>query len=185
MQTIYNVSIAAYTVSGSDPTVSGFIDNTTCAQYLAEAPEPEGFTLAQAQSKVCGNLRWKFILQQLALMGNPYVSNIVAAGATIDTDATTFSFDVYFEHNSDVYVNNGGTILTGVDAIQFSIATILTIVQCPVVCYYNPTTTTTEQNDAQTTTFDYDDQITASIVVGALSDTEADAAANITVTVIA
>jgi|SRR5476651_130725 len=185
MQTIYNVSIAAFTGMSTQATL-GFVDNTTVAQYLALSPAPTNFTLGQSEAKTQGNWRWKYILQSLALMANPYVMNMIATGGAANTDPTNFSFDVYFERDSAVTtVDNNGNILVGAPAVQFVVASALSVTQSPVLEYYDPTLSTTVQDDLTTGPWDYDDQRVGTLVIGALAANAAAALSNITVTVIA
>jgi hypothetical protein len=183
---IYNVSIAAFNVGTSDATKLGFVDTTTVPQYLAQAAQPANFTLAQSQAKYRGNLRWKYILQSMALMANPYVSNMTATGAAINADATTFSFDVYFERDSAVTtVDNNNNVLNGSAAVQWVVAQALANTYTDNVEYYNPTLTTSYQNGAATQPFDYNDQNVGALITGPLAADVPTAAANITVTVVA
>jgi hypothetical protein len=182
---IYSVSITPFDVGTEDQTTLGFVDNVTVEQYLAEAAQPEGFTLSQSQAKTQGNLRWKFILQSLALMANPYVLDVVANGATISTDATTFTFDVYFERDSAVTcLDVNSNVLTGIDAVQWMIAEALATTYTDVVEYYDPTVTDGYQN-GNTVQDDYCDRRVGTLVTGALSDNTTDATANVTVTILA
>jgi hypothetical protein len=186
MQTIYNVSVNPYSVGTSDQTKLGFIDITTVPQYYALAAEPAGFNINKSMAKYQGNLRWKYILQALALMANPYVSNVVATGAAVDTDATNFSFDVYFERDSAVTtVDGSGNILTGIAAVQYVVASALVTAQTHVTEYYDPSVISSVQNGVTIGPFDYDDQRVGPITVGALAANAAAALSNITVTIIA
>jgi hypothetical protein len=185
MTTIYNVSIAAYTVDTSQQQNLGFVDNTTPAQYLAAGTQPSDFDLSHSLAKVQGNLRWKFILQSMALMANPYVSNIVATGAAMDTDATTFAFDVYFERDAAVTTTDAsGNVLTGSAAVQYVVAEVMATTYNAQVSYYDPTKTNSLQNGV-TVTADYCDQRIGQVTAGALAADMTTALSKITVTVVA
>jgi hypothetical protein len=186
MHALYNVSIAAFTAGISAQPTLGFVDNTTVQQYLALNGAPTNFTLGQSEAKTQGNWRWKYILQSLALMANPYVSNMTATGGAANADPTNFSFDVYFERDSAVTTyDNNGNVLIGAPAVAFVVASALAVTQSPVLEYYDPTLSTTVQDDLTTGPWDYDDQRVGTLVIGALAVDAPTALANITVTVIA
>jgi hypothetical protein len=184
MQTIYSVSITPYTVDTSQQQNLGFIDNVKPAQYLALAPQPEDFNLSLSLAKTQANLRWKYILQALALMANPYVLDVSANGAALDTNATTFTFNVYFERDSAVYTyDENGNLLTGAPAVQFAIANVMATTYTDNAEYYNPTLTTSVQDDQTTAPYDYNDQNVGTVVTGALAASASAALSNITVSV--
>lgn len=185
MQTIYQVSVAPFSVNTSQQQNLGFIDNVKPAQYLAQAAQPANFTLAQSQAKSQGNLRWFFIQQSLALMSNPYVMDVDAVGATLNSDATSFTFNVYFERDSAVTTADAnGNVLNGAAAVQYAVAAALASTQTFQTEYYDPTTSTSYQNGTQTAAFDYCDQRVGNLVVGALAASASAATSNITVTVL-
>jgi hypothetical protein len=185
MQTIYSVSITPYSVDTSQQQNLGFIDNVTCAQYLAQASEPVGFTLSQSMAKTQANLRWKYILQAFALMANPYVLDVSANGAAINANATTFTFNVYFERDSAVYIYDvNNSLLTGAAAVQYAIANVMATTYTDNAEYFNPTLTTSIQDDQATQPYDYNDQNVGTVVTGALAASASVALSNITVNVL-
>jgi hypothetical protein len=186
MQTIYSVSITPYTVDTTQQQNLGFIDNTTPAQYLASGTQPSDFDLSHSLAKTQANFRWKYILQALALMANPYVMDVVATGAAMDTPATSFTFNVYFERDSAVTItNSSNVVLTGAQAVQYAIATALATTFTDIAEYYDPTKTTSYQNGTTTAAFDYCDQRVGTVTTGALAASASAATANITVNVLA
>jgi hypothetical protein len=69
--------------------------------------------------------------------------------------------------------------------VQYVVASALSVTQSPVLEYYDPTLSTTVQDDLTTGPWDYDDQRVGTLVIGALAANAAAALSNITVTVIA
>lgn len=187
MQTIYQVTINPF--SGS---TSGFIDNVKPWQYLEEIQNangtvPSDFNLTLSVQKTIENLRWFFIEQNLALMANPYVLNVTAVGAAIDTPATSFTFEVYFEHDSAVTtVDGSGTVYTGTSAVQYAIASILAVAQNFQTEVYDPTNSTAYQNGTQTASPGVDrmDRRIETVTVPALAGSASAALSNVTVTVL-
>jgi hypothetical protein len=187
MQTIYQVTISPF-----EGSTSGFIDNVKPWQYLEEIENagdtvPEDFNLTLSLQKTTENLRWFFIEQNLALMANPYVLNVTAVGAAIDTPATSFTFEIYFERDAAVTtVDADNNVYNGADAVQYAIASILAIAQNFQTEIYDPTLTTAYQNGTQTASPGADrmDRRVEVVSVPALSTSAADALSNVTVTVL-
>jgi hypothetical protein len=117
--TFYRVSIANATAAAPQ---NGFVDHTSVERYLADAAAPAGFDAADSQAKERGNLRFENIMASLGVMATYRLSNIVATGATADTEANPFAFTVEFELGDDVLYAldelNSNAVMTGAAAIR-------------------------------------------------------------------
>lgn len=118
LSTYYNVSIAQ--IAGT-ANAAGFVDRFTVEQYMANNGGVAPTDFPTSENKVRANIRYKNVVEQLQLMGNLYVSNIVANGGTVSAPPTTLSFTLESERG-DEYVftpdeNNAGTTLYGANAI--------------------------------------------------------------------
>ena len=118
--TYYRVSIASMTDTAPK---NGFIDNTTVEKYRASA-EPSSLTTSLAKER--GNMRYLKMLENISENATPVeVFNIVATGADVDTEATTFAFTVVFDRVNAVYTRNessNNAIITGIPALKRQIA---------------------------------------------------------------
>lgn len=145
MGTHFRVTISA--AAGTAP-ADGFIDPTKLERYMAEGGVPAN--LAASLAKERANLRYVRMIEQLQLIGNLYVTNIVATGADVNTAPTTLAFTVTVEHGADSLViediDNPGTTLTGANAIRTQIARSLTQTFTRPSDYYDPTATATPGN---------------------------------------
>jgi hypothetical protein len=121
---VYYISIAG--ASGSAPN-DGFVDPKKAEQYLANPIGADGineasldnfsgFTFANAQAKRRANIRYNEMVAQMGFVGNMYICNVTATGASANTAASTLGFTVYVEHG-DGSLNtwdelNPGALLT-------------------------------------------------------------------------
>ncbi|CAM6054496.1 unnamed protein product [Sphagnum tenellum] len=97
-------------------------------QYLANAIGNDGineasldnfqssFTLTTSLAKRRANVRYTQVVAQLGFIGNMYICNVVASGASAVAAPTTFSFNVLVEHGDGSLQTwdetNPGTVLT-------------------------------------------------------------------------
>jgi len=122
---LYNISIAG--TFGPAPS-DGFVDALKIERWLANAIGNDGIneasldnfgtavTWAASQAKRRANVRYTQIVAQLGFVGNMYVSNISAPGASAIASGSVFSFDVLVEHGDGSLQTwdelNPGTLLT-------------------------------------------------------------------------
>lgn len=126
-----------YTVSASQTVASG---------SLTGAPN---LTWAQSEAKRRGNWRYRLMIEQLELLSNASIipATISAPSASINSEATTFSFQFIAERGGDAFVTadelNAGVTLTGATAIKRCVARALNIDCFKQTDIYDPTATTT------------------------------------------
>jgi hypothetical protein len=119
---------------------NGFIDNTTVEKYRASA-EPASLTTSLAKER--GNIRYTKMLENISENSTPVdILNIVATGADVNTEATTFAFTVVYDRVNSVYTRNelsSNAIITGIAALKRQVARTFaqSIVKNTVV--YDPT----------------------------------------------
>jgi hypothetical protein len=148
--TYYAVQVNAVVGSGS---YDGFIDNMKVEQYMVNGAIPG--TLNNSTVKTQGNLRYKQILQQLDLMGNIYVFNAVANGATVNSVANSFTFYLKVEQGDNVLrtkdeLSSNGYVLYGYQAIERCVARGMNQAQLYTQTVYDPTSTTAPSNGSYT-----------------------------------
>jgi hypothetical protein len=145
MATNYRITIAKS--EGAAPT-NGFIDIKRVEQYMADGSVPTN--LAASLAKERANLRYRRVIEKIQLLGNIYVSDIVAADANANTAPATFVFTATVEHDVAGLrvedVTEPGTYLTGVDALERQIADALIFEFSAITDYYDPTATTAPGN---------------------------------------
>jgi len=111
----------------------GFVDKWTVEQWLANAVGNDGmneasldnfppsFTLADSLAKRRANVRYNAMVAQMGFVGNMYIMNVVATGASATSAPTTFSFNVLVEHGDGSLVTwdetNPGTLITNPEAV--------------------------------------------------------------------
>lgn len=143
MPAYYRVAISGVTAAAP---ADGFIDNKRIETYMAEGSTPT--TAAQTQAKERANLRYRNLIDNLQRLGNLYISNISAPGASATAQPTSFEFTVLSERGEDnlVFEVSPGTVLTGADAIERMVAISLTTSFTRSSDYYDPTTSTAPGN---------------------------------------
>ncbi len=127
LSTFYSVSIAQITGTAN---AAGFVDNMKVEQYMANNGNIAPNDFPTSENKVRANIRYKNIVENLQLMGNVYLSNVVAAGADVNTPPTTFSFTLESERGDEYLFTpdetaNGvanSTVLYGANAISRCVA---------------------------------------------------------------
>ncbi len=139
----YNVSITA--VAKLTAESQGFIDPKKIEHYMGDATSPTTpSTAALSRAKERGNIRYDMMIGSLGLMGNMYVSNVVATGANANTAPSTLAFRLTVEHGVEVLVtpneSSPGTFLYGPAAIKRVIARTLLASRTDSGDFYDPTT---------------------------------------------
>ncbi len=179
--TTYKVTITPFTTSAVNQ--GGFIDNVL-VQYYGLIP---GLTFEQCQDKRRANLRWFDIMEALSLDANANFKNITAVGASVNSPATSFKFEVFYPSAGMPTTVRNGVTLTGIDCVTRWIAEALIVGskdQCEV---FDPTLT-----EEIAEKFHTDGVVSAHIAVGPrfmvldvgqLASSIDDATAHITVTV--
>jgi hypothetical protein len=152
MPTNYRITIAKS--EGAAP-ANGFIDNKRVEQYMAEGSIPTN--LAASTAKERANLRYRRMIEQIQLLGNIYVSDIVAADADANTAPTTFVFTATVEHDvAGLRVEDAtdpGTYLTGMDALERQISTALIAGFSQITDTFDPTIARTPGNILESARF--------------------------------
>lgn len=181
LNTFYSVQINAL----SGPANSdGFIDPTRIEQYLAGGTPPS--SLALSITKERANSRFEILTQTLGFVGNFYISNAIATGATANSAATSLTMTVEIERGDSVLVtkdeNNAGQTLTGAAALKRLCARALVTGRASDYAeYYDPTATPAlTANGATVNAIRVGPRIDK-IAVGALANTITEAEAVITV----
>jgi len=123
---IYQISIAK--IAKAAPS-DGFIDPFRIEYYRAVENAPKGTDMNVMATKKKGFVRWHRIENQLARLGNLYISEIQAPGADTNTLPTSVSFQVLVEHGIESVSTPdeaaSGTMLKGMDAIKRAVARAL------------------------------------------------------------
>lgn len=140
--TKYRIEITQINGTGN---AAGFVDDKRIERYMAEGSTPTDLTASQNKERA--NLRYRFVLANLQSMGNLYVSDVVATGATADTAPTEFAFTVEAERGDDMLFTRDETAegeeLSGADAIKRCVARGLMAEQLGrLMDCYDPTTST-------------------------------------------
>jgi hypothetical protein len=142
-QAVYTITITNG-ITGSTPN-DGFVDNLRIEDYYGSAglvTTPSGLTLALCKAKVRANVRYREIINQLAIVSNCYVAekadivgtnttpNVVAAAATGKVEPTSFIFKIIVEHGDASLSTpdelNAGQFLTSTNCIKRCVARALT-----------------------------------------------------------
>jgi hypothetical protein len=179
--TFYNVAITALTGSTNG---GGFIDNKKIEHHMLTDDGPSDAD--ESRDKERANIRFDTMVAKLGLLGNLYMSNVVATGANSTTDASSFTFTVESEHgDSTLYTedeNNSGVYLTGNAAIKRSVARALIIDRNDFGDYYDPTMSNAVVNSGETVSAVRVGTRIEHVIAGALANSIANAEAAITVT---
>lgn len=148
------MSLYRVTIDGSSaPTTApndGFIDNIKTQDYMAQgAAAPT--TLAQTTAKERGNIRFKFLQQQLQYDANVYVNETISTNGSAIAQPTSFVFTAVVERGDDVLFTrdelNNGAPLVGTDALVRWIARALVEARPSINCdLWDPTQTPTAGN---------------------------------------
>jgi hypothetical protein len=183
LSTYYRVSIAGISGTGD---AAGFIDAKKVEYYMANGGAAPA-SLTTSTNKVRANVRFKDVVENLQLMGNVYVSNVVANAATVDTAPSDISFTLESERGDETLItpdeNTPGAYLTGANAIVRCVARGLTESRLNYVYpVYNPTLTTAAQNGGTSNAAVRIGSGTITFNVAALSNSVSSAASSVTVT---
>lgn len=183
--TTYSVSIDA--LSKLTDESKGFIDPKKVEQYMAEDGDAPA-TVATSRLKERGNIRYDMMIGSLGLMGNVYVSNVVATDATVDAAPSNLSFTLTSEHGEECLVTpdeeNEGETLVGADAIKRVIARTLLGKRIDSGDYYDPSTKSGIVSDGTTVNAVRMGTRIEDTTVEATCDTLSEAEAAITVTLV-
>lgn len=182
--TQYRITIAGRAGSAGAST-DGFIDATRVETYMAGSPASVPTTFANSVAKERGNMRFRFLQQQLQLECNIYIENIVAAGANANTAPTSFVFTAHVERGNDVLFTrdelNNNAPLTGVDALKRMIARALIQSSVSTGDIFDPTQSTDDGAGGVKTAAARRGIRVETLTVGGLYSNLTDAAASVTV----
>lgn len=114
---------------------AGFIDHRTLEEYINNGNGTFPASLASAENKARGNLRYLRLINLLEENATPsLITEINNGGATVDTEGTSFEFTIVYERPDYIYTYNElfGTghssgnikILTNEDAIRRIVARV-------------------------------------------------------------
>lgn len=148
LSTLYSVTIAG--VNNSAPN-DGFVDFFTIEQYMAQGSMPS--TYDQTTAKERANIRYKFLVQQLQVCANMYVTGWVSNGGSAIAAPTSVTFSLEIERGDSVLYTLDETAnnapLVGTDALVRLIARALCETRTTVSDVYDPTKMTTPGNSTQ------------------------------------
>jgi hypothetical protein len=182
--TTYDVAIEY--VAALSPESEGFIDPKKVEHYMVDGPAPTN--VAASITKERANIRYDMMIGSLGLMGNVYISNVVATDADVDTPASLLEFVLVSEHGDECLVTadeeNEGDFLTGADAIKRVIARVLISSRTDFGDYYDPTEKAAFIADASTVNAVRVGTRIASVAVVAAADNLGDAESVVTVTLV-
>ncbi len=145
-QTLYSITITNGN-SNSAPK-DGFVDNLKIENYnVSLVTTPVSLTLALAKAKRRANIRYREIINQLAIVANTYVvDNAITSDATYHSEATSFTFLIIIEHGDACLTtpdeSNPGQFLTGTACITRCVARALTNDMIRQEDFLDPTDTT-------------------------------------------
>jgi uncharacterized membrane protein len=98
--------------------------------YMGAGGVPTSY--ATTTTKERANNRFSYMVKQLQIGTNIYVTNVTAPGADINTAPTSISFTLEVEHGDSALItpdeNNAGQFLTGIPALKRMIARAMTTV---------------------------------------------------------
>jgi hypothetical protein len=134
--------------SGNAVPADGFVDNRTLESYdLDLASTQASLTLALAEAKKRGNIRYTDIITQLQRVQNCYVDpHSFESDATALAEASSFAFQIYAEHGDAAWVTadelNAGQTLTSTACIVRCVARALALDEFQVAAIFDPTNAT-------------------------------------------
>jgi len=180
---LFNVTITLPTQSSPN---DGGIDPNTCAYYMYQDSGTTNTTEA-GYAKARGNIRFKFLCQQVSFMQNVALTNVIAVGADQNTDPTSLTFTAEVERGIDTLntpdEENTGVILTGISALIRMIARALIEQRLSIETdVYISTETTLPPGQGSATAADRNPDLITDIDVGPIASSLTAATALITVT---
>jgi hypothetical protein len=178
ISTYYRVEIAA--IAGT-ANAAGFVDATRVETYMMNGgAAPASYT--NSTNKERANVRYKLVLENVQTMGNMYVSNVIATGATVDTAPTKIGMTFEVERGDSILYTRDeltpGVELSGANAIIRCVARALCETKVIRGEIYDPTLSAPLNSNAYARAGSRLEMIT----VGALSNSVTTAGASVTVT---
>lgn len=184
-----NTTITALgTGTGGTGTYTVSQSQTVASENLTGAPN---LTLAQSQAKRRGNYRYRWMIEQLGLLGNVYVvpQSITATSGAANAEPSAFSLQVWAERGGASLITadelNAGQFLTDSAAIKRAVARALTLDSFREIDIYDPTATTSAGTWGATNAvprYGYRINVASSFEIGAYATSISSAEALITVT---
>ena len=136
-QPIYRVAITPFL--GLQPNQEGFIDHVTVRSYGVTVGG--GMTYDMSEDKRRANTRFRRIIDTVGNAANMNIMNLQGPDGTAKTEASSFSFDVYFDKPELPAITVDGVDLNGADALMHLVAEALCIASIDRVEVFDPTET--------------------------------------------